>query len=60
MPFYEDLGTPDKELKLYDTGHATPADKTAEYADQWLRQKLRSGNSQPATVVSPRAAQVGH
>jgi dienelactone hydrolase len=56
MPFYEDLGTPDKEIKLYDSGHATPADETAEFADQWLQRKLRR---RPATHSSGAPSSVG-
>jgi hypothetical protein len=54
-PFYEDLGTPDKELMLYDTGHLTPAAEGAEFADQWLRRKLRTSisrqSAQPSSTV---------
>jgi hypothetical protein len=45
MPLYKYLGTDDKMVKLFESGHGTPPAETAAAADEWLREKLRPERS---------------
>jgi dienelactone hydrolase len=49
------LGTGDKMIKKFESGHNTPPAETAEFADAWLREKLRTETAVRAGDASSSA-----
>ena len=42
MPLYRHLGSQDKVIRHFDSGHVTPSAETVDMVDEWLRQRFRS------------------
>jgi hypothetical protein len=39
MPMFNQLGSVDKQIKHFETGHVPPIDETLKFADEWLRSR---------------------
>jgi serine/threonine protein kinase/dienelactone hydrolase len=39
LPMYRHLGSPDKQIKHFQSGHIPPVEETIKFADEWLRSR---------------------
>ena len=46
LPMYRHLGSADKQIKHFQSGHIPPVEETIKFADEWLRSRTgKGGNS---------------
>jgi dienelactone hydrolase len=47
-PLYRDLGSADKSIKHFESGHAPPLEETVQLVNEWLSEKLRTPAAFPS------------
>jgi eukaryotic-like serine/threonine-protein kinase len=52
MALFRDLGSTDKHIKYFESGHAPPLQQTLEVVNEWLNEKLRRPDTSPGRGTS--------
>src|SRR5262249_15938870 len=56
MPLYRHLGSADKQIKHFESGHIPPVDETVKFVDEWLAFRTRPGKEPGSNATDPEKA----